>query len=512
MASMISPIASKLRAAFSRKPSLPSKSSVLSNRMFAAGQYNRLVDWPVAPQRINADLWREYTTIVLRCRDLAVNNEHVIGLLRNFTRNVIGTTGFTLQSKAADVSIRPEIERLWREYSARTSGAVTMDERSSARDLDILILRSLLIDGEVFIHRVYDPLSRFGWRYEVIDSMQIDPLYMVERTANGGRIFMGIELDARGRETAYWFRPVVCETYYTGPRERIPAENMIHLFRREFASQFRGIPMFSGAVMNLRRLDDYKAAELVHAQISACCMGVWQWNGKNAEDIITDTEDQGEFVREIKPGIFPIAPRGYEAHFLQNNSPNNQFGEFCKAILRSVASCFGLSYNKASGDYESVNYSSLREAALEDRETFTELQRFLIDNWKSLQFHDFIRSAVARGALRPRNAADISRHAFFGRRFAWIDPAKEIAAKQKELALMLSDPITEIEARGEDPAEVISRFKQFRDMLKSEGMDAFWDIAFGIRAAAPASPPSGGEEDEEQNQNSSALEDADNES
>lgn len=471
--------------------------NAMNTRLFAAAQHNRLVDWPLSYQRVNGDLFRQYTTIVLRCRDLAMNDEAVIGILRNFTRNVVGATGFTLQSKAEDPKTRSEIERLWREYSARTTGAVTLDERSSARDLDMLILRSLIIDGEVFIHRVYDPSSKFGWRYTVIDSLQIDPLYMDETLSDGGKIFMGIEIDRRGREVAYYFRKTIDEVYFSGPRERIPAENMLHLYRREFPSQYRGISMFAGAVMSLRRLDDYKTAELVHAQIGACCMGVWEWDGKNAEDIITESEDQGEFVREIKPGIFPIAPRGYTAKFLQQQGPNNQFGEFVRNILRSIASSVGLSYNKASGDYEKVNYSSLREAALEDRETYVEFQRFIIENWKSVQFHDFIGACIGSGMLRTNSYADITRHAFFGRRFSWVDPAKEVTAKQKEMSLMLTDPFTELESRGEDPDDVIRRFAEWIDKLKAAGLDAYWLSAFNAQEQAAEETAPNEELDEE---------------
>ena len=453
--------------------------SDIDTRMFAAAAHNRLTDWPLSYQRINGDIFVQYQTIVLRCRDLAMNNEAVIGILRNLQRNVIGTTGFTLQSKAEDAALRPQIEKLWREYCARSTAAVTMDERSSARDLDMLILRSLLIDGECFIHKVYDSSSKFGWRYEVIDSLQIDPFYMVQRLGNGGRIFMGIEYDANGREVAFWYRPVICEQYNSGPRERIPASNVIHLFRKEYAAQMRGIPALVGAVMNLKQLDDYRAAELIHATIGAAVMGVWEWTGQGDDGFAFENQnDKGEFVREIKPGIFPIAPKGYTAKFLQNAGSNTQFAQFVKNITRSIYNSIGISYNKGAGDYESVNYSSLREANLEDRETFTDLQRFLIENWKSLQFSAFIRACILNGLITTDSLESVTRHQFFGRRFAWVDPAKEIKAKKDEISLMLTDPISELESRGEDPEEVADRFVAWRDMLKSRGLDVFWEAAF----------------------------------
>ena len=467
----------KLRNPFKRKQ----VKNQLDTRMFTAAAHNRLVDWPISYQRVNGDLFVQWPTITLRCRDLAMNNENVIGILRNLCRNVVGANGFTLQSKAEPAALRPRIEALWRDYCSGASRAVSVDGHSGARDFDMLVLRTLIIDGEVFIRRVFDPLSRYGWRYEVIDSMQIDPMYMVETTDSGGRIFMGIELDKLGREIAYYYRPTSNDQYFSGARERIPAENIIHLFRREFAAQYRGISMLAGAVMNLKQLDDYRTAELVHAQIGSCCMGVWVWNGQNADDIITESSDAGEFVREIRPGIFPIAPRGYEPKFLQNPGTNTQFGSFVKNILRSICNSVGLSYNKGSGDYEAVNYSSLREANLEDRESYLELQRFLIEDWKSVQFRDFVNSAVVHQYIKPDSVADVYPHRFFGRRFQWVDPAKEIRAKKDEMSMMLTDPISELEARGEDPDEVIARFAEWKDKLEAAGLGGFWDAAFSLK-------------------------------
>lgn len=465
-----------------------SNTNRLGKRMFSAAAHNRLIDWPLAYQRINGDLFAHYATIVLRARDLAVNNEYVIGMLRNLQRNVVGVTGFTLQSKADDRSLRSTLETEWREYCSRIGGYCTLDERTSARDFDILVLRSLVIDGECFIRRTFDPSSKYGWRYEVLDSMQIDPLYTVENSGGGHRIFMGVELDERGREVAYYYRPTVDEVYYTGQRERLDAANIFHLYRKEFPAQIRGISMLAGVILNLRQLDDYRNAELVHAQIGACTMGVWEWGGKNSDDIISEDEDDaGEFVREIKPGIFPIAPRGYTAKFLQGAQPNNQFGIFVKSVMRAIANSIGISYNKATGDYESVNYSSLREAALEDRETYCELQRFMIENWKGLQYRDFVNALVVLGRINPgEDLSGIVRHQFFGRRFAWVDPQKEIAAKKEEISLMLTDPISELEARGEDPEEVAEKFVEWKKLLAEKGVLDIWLSAFNKQPDAVA--------------------------
>ena len=471
-----------LKRIFTRKSAAPQQGAAY--RHFNAANVSRFTDWPLSYAKIDASLRLDYITMTLRARDLAVNNEYVSGILHNLTRNVIGAEGFTLQSKADDVTLRPEIERLWREYQSRVGGFVTLDEHQSGRDFDALVLRTLMIDGEVFIHRAFDASSKFGYRYEVVDSLQIDTLYNVPDCGNGEKISMGIRLDARGRELAYYVRETRYDYYMSGPRIEVSAEDMLHIYRKQFPDQSRGYSLFAPIILNLNQLDGYKEAELVHARIQACTMAVWERNGQpTGDDFLDTTDEKGEFVREMKPGIFPVAPQGYSAKFLQQSSPSNQFGTFWKNMLRSISNALGISYNKAAGDYESVNYSSLREATLEDRASFEEAQRFLIENWKGFQFGDFIRALAYRGFVPMAKLDDCLRHRFFGRRFPWVDPAKEIAAKAQEYDLLLTDPISELESRGQDPEEVIERWKQWEAMVIKAG------LPFMQKAPAPAAEP-----------------------
>ena len=439
-------------------------------RRFRAATSNRLIDWALSPVKVNAELKTDYLSMTLRARDLAKNNEFVAGYLDNLKRNVLGAHGFTLQSKAEPAELARKVEALWMEYQSRSGAFVTLDELQSGRDFDLLILRTLAIDGEVFIRRVFDPVSPYGWRYEVLDSLEIDPFYN-EELSDGGRIVMGIRFDARGRERSFFLRhSKTTDHYFCGERIEIPASNVIHIFRKFFPDQARGYTPLAGIILNLAQMDAYKEAEIVHARIQACFMGIWEWNGQNTGDFLDATDDKGEFVREIKSGIFPVAPKGYSAKFLQNTSPNNQFGTFWKTILRSVSNALGMSYNKAAGDYENINYSSVREASLEDRANFEEMQQFMIENWKNSQFRFFVRALALNGKISGAEAAECMKHKFFGRRFAWIDPQKEINAKREEMNLLLTDPITELEMRGLDPVEVIARWARWRGMCAEQGV------------------------------------------
>lgn len=437
-------------------------------RRFAAAANSRLLDWALSYCKPDGSLKHEYLTVTLRARDLAINNEFVVGFLENAERNIIGAEGFSLQSKSRQNG--RTVETLWKDYVSRQTAAVTMDESQSGQDFDCLVLRTLLIDGEVFIHRIWDPASKYGWRYEVIDSLEVDPTYNVEDAGNGDRIVMGIRFDERGREKAFYIRHSEQDYYMSGERLEVPASEIIHIYRRQFPGQSRGISAFAGVVINLGHLDGYKEAELVHARIQACTMGVWEHNGQDSGDLMDEVDDKGEFIQEIKPGIFPVAPRGYTAKFLQNTSPNSQFASFWKNLLRSISNALGISYNKASGDYESVNYSSLREATLEDRASFQKMQRFFIENWKDFQFGNFISACAVTGLLPLRDISDCLEHRFFGRRFPWVDPQKEISAKEKEYDLLLTDPISELESRGIDPDEMLDRWAEWNRKLQERNI------------------------------------------
>lgn len=446
-------------------------SNALTSRGFIAAQNSRLLDWAVSFNKLNHELKLDYRTLVQRSRDLAKNNEFVCGYLENLRRNVIGAHGFSLQSKAEPANFRKDIEKLWQEYQSRAGAFVTLDEHQSGRDFDNLVMRSLIIDGEVFIHRVFDPSSRFGFRYEIIDSLEIDPLYNVARNSDGETVTMGIKYDRMGREISYFWRDARNEMYMTGPLLELPAKDILHIYRKNFPDQVRGYPVLAPVIMNLGHLDAYKEAEIVHARIQAAVMGIWERDGSAIGDILSEeTDENGEVAKEIRTGSFKYAPKGYKASFLSNTSPNNQFGIFWKNLLRSITNALGISYNKGAGDYESVNYSSLREATLEDRANFEELQTFFIENWKDVQFRDFIRAAAANGLLPIGKLSGLYAHRFFGRRFPWVDPQKEISAKEKEFDLLLTDPISELEQRGIDPDELIDRWADWNAKLKAKNI------------------------------------------
>ena len=248
-------------------------------------------------------------------------------------------------------------------------------------------------------------------------------------------------------------------SYHTGERVYIPAREIIHLFRREFPQQVRGVTPLAPAVIALNQLDSYKEAELVAARMQACNMAMYVKSVSGGGDVLDDEEvdENGDYLSEMAPGQIAFAPDGYDVKQLQNNHPSGNFGGFVKSVCRGIFASLGVSYNKGASDYESVNFSSLREAALEDRAEWREFQAYLIENWKDRQYDNFLRGSVLSGALDAVRFPAYRNHHFYGRSWDWVDPVKDISAIDSAIRLGLTDHITEIEKRGGDVDEVLDR-------------------------------------------------------
>lgn len=354
------------------------------------------------------------------------------------------------------------------------TGFITKDGQMGDLDLDALILRTLIIDGEVFIRIDRDAKNPFGLSFEILDGLCIDTDKNQLETEYQNAIIAGVEIDRNGQPIKYHYRRGNSENYQVGAIEEIPAAEIIHIYKKEFVGQVRGFSELCASIDSLKQLDDYAIAELFAAKIAACQNVFYERNGQTAGDWMEQTadDDPGKFIAELSPGEASIVPQGYTVKSVSPTHPNTNFGGFCKAIVRRIASAVGVSYNRLAHDYESVNYSSLREASIDEGKTYTTLQRFLVDNWKSIQYELFVKSYLANTntRLKPSKFKEYLNYQFICRRDGLFDAAKEIVSVERKLKLGLSNPIIELESMGMDVEEVLDGWKRWQEMLDKRGL------------------------------------------
>ena len=182
-------------------------------RAFAGARSTRFTDWIYSTfSKINLDIDNDFLTLVTRARELSKNNNVVRSYLELMEKNVIGKSGFSLQSQVKkpngelDTELNDEIEWQFYEWGKASNGFLTVDGALGAKELDRLILRSLLIDGEVFIRVHRRAKNPIGLSFELVDALSID--YTKRREATGGQnaIVLGVEIDSRYKPVAYWLR------------------------------------------------------------------------------------------------------------------------------------------------------------------------------------------------------------------------------------------------------------------------------------------------------------------
>lgn len=467
------------------KQEAPQVEKKKQTRRFTGAMYTVNNRYNISYAKINQDLKNDGIQLILRARDLAKNNETVSSYINLMLRSILGNTGFRLNVTAynddglSDRVANQTIQDFWYEYTRSYKKYVSADEQLNDIDFDRQVIFNFLVDGEVFIRKIRDNKSKFGIRWQIIDALEVD-YYYNEMPLNSGkpRIAMGVEVNDKYKPLAYYIRKDNNTDYYTaGERVRVPADEIIHIYKHLFPGQVRGFTALAPILLNLNSLQTYKTAEINASILNAAYMGVWTKTNPSARNAYQDypedeISDEGDIATVVEENVFRFAPQGYDLKSISSNHPNNNVQSFFKSLLKGIAGSLGLSYNKLASDYESTSYSSLRQANIEDAVTVKELQQFIIDNWKDIEYAEWLKFLLLSDLtnLPYSKIEKFLSHDFQGRNFEYLDPAKEMQAIQLRLALGLSSPIEEIHQLGKDPVDVLNSWQKWQEMLKDRGL------------------------------------------
>ncbi len=366
------------------------------------------------------------------------NNAYAASAKEKYVSNLVGT-GIKPQWG------NPIIQALWDQWV----------EESDADGVDNFYGQQALAAGAQF--EAGEVLGRFRYRrtsdglsaplqLQVVESEHLDPAYS---QAFGGRtIKMGIEFNGIGQRTAYhlWrYHPNEQLTAAYNERVPVPADNIIHMYRRTRPGQLRGVPELTSVIVRLYEIDEMQDATLARQKL-AQLFGAFV-KRKTNQDPEEDGPAFGELVKkpgEVEP-LEEFTPGG--VHYLEDDEEvtfstppdiQGQYTEWLRTELLAVGAGAGLTYEQMTGDLKGVNYSSIRAGLLEFRRRAEMLQASLmVHQWCRRVAAKWLDVAVTSGALlipgywqRRKELLAID---WIAPKWSWVDPLKEVTADLLEV-------------------------------------------------------------------------------
>ncbi len=474
-------------------------------RSYDAGETDRLTaSWTTTPLTADQVIDRNQRILVARSREQAAKNDYLKNYLRLCEQNIVGHRGVVMQAQAKDNdgsldrAANEAIEAWWKTWGRAEN--CDIKGRRSFRLMCKSAVRTAAKDGEFMFREIVGRAAPMGYALQTIDPQRCPVDFNVDRLPDGRFIRQGIEFSREGRALNYYFMtddPGNNAYTFNGRNlERVPASEIIHGFLEEIEGQRRGLPWAATSLWRLNQLSGFEKAALVNARTGASVGGFLEWDKEEGPEPDEELEDE-ELVIEAEGGLFQELPPGLRHKEFNSQYPSGEFGPFHKAMLRGAGAGMGVAYVSLANDLEGVNFSSIRQGVIDEREHWMDLQEWLIETLIDRVYQRALESALLMGLitngtlrLKPERVAKYRNVFWQGRRWAWVDPQKDINAEVTAKDNLLTAPSEIIRKQGRDPETVWRTVASDIASMKAAGIPENFIMAALGKSMGTKAPPS----------------------
>lgn len=437
--------------------------------------------------------WREVKNVRERAFDLYANNVYARKIIRACVAQTVGC-GFKAESQAVNADDEPD--DVFRKQAKRLWGYWCEDVDFNANLC--LILQELLIAGEVLIHVKANGENIVPVDIDIVACEQLVEDTMVPSTLKGidegNYIYRGIEFNQAGERVAYHIYDVhpqdprqILKTKYA---KRLPAKEIIHLYKRERPGQIRGYSWFAPVIMQLRDINDYQQNELIAATVGSCVVagittsnGSSGLNGLQTPSVARSVDEDGNPITRMQPGMWVDLRPGEKIEGFNPQRPNSMASEFITHMLRGMAAGMpGIKSSTITMDYRESSWSSERSADNDCWRETEQVQEWLISKVCQPIYNRVIEAGVKAGQFDVMDFRGFSqsRFAMNRRRYLkclWSGPvAKSINPRDDEEASKLAIEI----GTSSLPVEAAARGLNWEEMLEDSARVAAKRKALGL--------------------------------
>lgn len=418
-----------------------------------------------------------------QARAIARDDPHAKAIVKVLVDNVIGTgvrvepaakpetTGMTDRQTDQWNSACKELFHFWADEQADST------ETQTFWGMQQLACRGLIVEGEMFGHRVLVPPERIPGRELAVSVETVDPdqVFSPGRSSFAeDRIRSGVERGERNQPIAYH---IAKQHPDERAFERSPGRketqrirrfkgglaNVVHLYEKERSGQSRGIPHFAASQHVFDLLNDYFASEAAAAvAASKIALYIKRPPPDLADQGFEDAPNEDDYpLEDLRSATIEYLREGEEIQPFVPQRPGVTFEPFVVRLLRGVAASVDLPYEMVVKDFGRMNYSSARVALLEARRGFLCLQAMINRGWNVPWYANVIAEGVLRGMLPDfgffENPVPFLRSTWIPPAWDFVDPTKEIQASADAVTNNLSTPQREASRNGMDLSQVFEQ-------------------------------------------------------
>jgi len=420
-------------------------------------------------------------------RWLEDNSDIAEAVLGAIERNVVGT-GIIPQArikkgKDYDDVLNNKLEEHWKEFAANCD----MAGLSNFYELQRIALRREQVDGEAFFKINYLPNTEMPLKLQGIEADQLaDYLFRVPGSKN--YLVSGVEVDEYYRPLAYWINKIAPDGMSNMDPERVPADQIIHLFLRNRFTQVRGISQLARVMTRMRETGEYMDAELVKRQIAACFAAFVKKQHPGQSVGRVSTNKSGERIKTFVPGMIEYLDVGEDIEFANPSGDATSVADIIRIEQRMIGAGKGLSYETVSRDVSQANYSSARINKLEDQKTYLGMQSFIIEHLCKKVWPKFVEMCVLTGRVKIQdfwsNPKKYLVCDWIAPGFTWVDPLKDVQGSKQELMSGMTSLSRICAERGLDWREVLEQAAREKNYAESLGLmlDIHYPVKNNVKA------------------------------
>lgn len=438
-------------------------------RRYEGASYGRRTkNWHTQSTSANAEIDGSLRKLVDRHRDLVRNNAWAGKAIEVIANNVVGT-GIIPNPDTNSAPQRKRIKDLWWKYAEKKG--IDVDGMNDIYGLQNLWIRTVAESGEVLIVR-----RRLGNEFPLrLQTLEGDYLDGSRDTFNyngtGNYITNGIEYNQNGERVAYYLFPEHPGGNKRGvlQSKRIPAEEVIHIFKTDRPGQNRGIPWGTRVLLSLRDLDDYEDSELTKQKIASCFAAFIQQTPEG--ETIPDNK-----LEKVEPGLVQYLAPGETVAFA-NPPSTSGYSAYTDAVLHKIAAGYGITFEALTGKLSEVNFSSGRMGWLEFQRNLTAWQNNLMLPALDKIWQWFMETAGIFGV----KAVDAD----------WTMPRREMIQPKEELEAMQAETRNgfvpwqdQVRKFGNDPDDVIAKFVEDQKLFDSNNIKVDCDGRNPLKGAS----------------------------